>query len=101
VVAAGAIRFSFVKFVIADGVAALVSGGLFVALGYGLGRKFGSVKEIRQRIKPYEHWVLAGIIAAVVLFVLYLWWKHRREQARGSDPATPDNRAAEANSSVK
>ena len=33
VVAAGAMRFNFIKFVIADGLAALVSGGLFVWLG--------------------------------------------------------------------
>src|SRR3990170_6093443 len=38
VVAAGTIRFNFVKFVIADGIAAIISGGLFVALGYWAGR---------------------------------------------------------------
>src|SRR5689334_12695210 len=33
VIAAGAIRFNFLKFIIADGLAAIVSGGLFVFLG--------------------------------------------------------------------
>src|SRR5439155_23278469 len=37
VVAAGAIRFNFVKFLIADGMAAIVSGGLFIWLGHWLG----------------------------------------------------------------
>src|SRR3954469_10362461 len=83
VVAAGAIRFNFIKFVIADGLAALVSGGLFIWLGYFLGRKFGSVEEIRRKIKPVEHWVIAGIVVAVVLFVLFKWWQARRETAIG------------------
>src|SRR5688572_9717461 len=38
VIAAGVVRFNFVKFVIADGIAALVSGGLFVYLGYLAGK---------------------------------------------------------------
>jgi membrane protein DedA with SNARE-associated domain len=83
VVAAGAIRFHFLKFVIADGLAALVSGGLFIWLGYFLGRKFGSVEEIRRKIKPVEHWVIAGIVVAVALFVLFKWRQARREKAIG------------------
>jgi membrane protein DedA with SNARE-associated domain len=80
VVAAGATRFNFVKFVIADGIAALVSGGLFVALGYYLGRKLESVAAVRQQIKPYEHWVIAGIVVAVVLTVAYLVWRNRKRK---------------------
>src|SRR4051794_41373821 len=83
VVAAGATRFNFVKFLIADGFAALVSGGMFVALGYYLGKKVGSVEEIRQRIKPVEHWVFLGIGAAVVLFILYLLWRRQRHKTLG------------------
>src|SRR5436190_7976747 len=83
VVAAGATRFNFIKFVIADGLAALVSGGLFVALGYYLGKKVGSVEEIRQRIKPVEHWVFLGIGAAVVIVVLYLLWRKQRHKTLG------------------
>jgi membrane protein DedA with SNARE-associated domain len=94
VVAAGAIRFNFIKFVIADGLAALVSGGLFIWLGYFLGRKLGSVEEIHQKIKPVEHWVIAGIILVVAMFVLFKWRQARREKATefpeiplGQDPA--------------
>ena len=63
-----------------------------------------SPTEIRTRIKPYEHWVMAGIIAAVALFILYLWWKHRRRSSArpgrrrprsGAFPARP-RRAAQA-----
>jgi membrane protein DedA with SNARE-associated domain len=83
VVAAGAIRFNFIKFVIADGLAALVSGGLFIWLGYFLGRKLGSVEEIHRKIKPVEHWVIAGILLAVAIFVFFKWRQARREKAIG------------------
>src|SRR4051812_49448370 len=36
---AGAIRFNFVKFLIVDGLAAIVSGGLFMLLGHWIGEK--------------------------------------------------------------
>ncbi len=42
VVAAGAIKYNLVKFIIADGLAAIVSGGLFLAFGYWLGSQHGS-----------------------------------------------------------
>ena len=82
VIAAGAIRFNFLKFVIADGLAALVSGGLFIAIGHWAGRKFGNKKisEIREMIKPYEHWILLGIVVAVILTVAYLWFRNRKHQ---------------------
>jgi membrane protein DedA with SNARE-associated domain len=80
VVAAGTTRFNFIKFVIADGLAALVSGGLFVALGYYLGRKLENVDEIRAKIKPYEHWVILGIVLIVVLIIGYIIWRHRKKK---------------------
>jgi membrane protein DedA with SNARE-associated domain len=82
VIAAGATRFSFVKFVIADGIAALVSGGLFIAVGYWAGRKFGNkrISEIREMMKPYEHWILAGIVVAAVCAVLYIRWRATRKK---------------------
>src|SRR5687768_7535794 len=42
VVAAGAIKYNFIKFVVADGIAALVSGGFFLYLGYLAGKHLGS-----------------------------------------------------------
>ncbi|HMC67434.1 MAG TPA: DedA family protein, partial [Gemmataceae bacterium] len=51
VVAAGAIRFNFIKFVVADGLAAVVSGGMFMALGYWAGTKLGSLDDMRKRIQ--------------------------------------------------
>ena len=87
VVAAGAIKFNFVKFVIADGLAALVSGGAFVALGWWVGSrpafKGKSIGEIRQTFKPYEHWIMAGIVAAALLAILYFWWRSRKKKLIG------------------
>ena len=82
VIAAGAIRFNFLKFLIADGLAALVSGGLFVYLGYLAGKHLGSVEDMRKRIKHYEHYVLIGAIVLGVAVVAYFVWRHRRNKAQ-------------------
>ena len=80
VVAAGATRFNFVKFVIADGVAAIVSGGLFVALGYWAGLRLGSVGEMREKIKGIEHWVILGAVAVLAgAAAIYLIRRKRRK----------------------
>ena len=78
VIAAGVVKFNFLKFVIADGIAALFSGGLFVYLGWLAGRKFGTVGQMREKIKHYEHYVVIGLVIAVALLVLYLWWRKKR-----------------------
>ena len=61
VVAAGAIRFNFIKFVIADGLAALVSGGLFVWLGYCAGKKLGSIARCARRSRTTSTGSSSGI----------------------------------------
>ena len=80
VIAAGATKYNFAKFVLADGVAALVSGGLFVYLGHLAGRKFGTVGQMRSHIKEYEHWVVLGIAVAAVLLVGWFWYRNRRHK---------------------
>ena len=68
VVAAGTIRFSFIKFLIADGLAALISGGLFVWLGM----KFGElIKEpwFHKKVNDYGLWILIAVILLVIIFV--------------------------------
>ena len=80
VVAAGATRFNFVKFVIADGVAALFSGGLFVWLGWLAGKKLGSIGQMREKIKGVEHYVFGGIALVVIAFVLWLWLRKKHHK---------------------
>ena len=81
VIAAGAIRFNFIKFIIADGLAAVVSGGLFVWLGYLAGKHFGSVSDVRARIKHYEHYVVIGLILLAIAAAAYFVWRHKRLKA--------------------
>ncbi len=85
VVAAGATRFKFIRFVIADGLAAIVSGGLFMALGYWAGKKLGTIQEMRGKIQHAEHWVFGVLIAIGILIALYVWWR-KRGKPRAAEP---------------
>ena len=87
VVAAGATRFNFIKFVVADGIAALFSGGLFVWLGWLAGTKLGSIGEMRQKIKGVEHYVFGGIALVVIAFVLWLWLRKKHHKPPLSEVA--------------
>lgn len=73
VAVAGAIRFNFIKFIIADGLAALVSGGLWIWLGYWGGKKLGDPATIMKRAEPYKHWIGLGILIAVICVIGYLY----------------------------
>jgi membrane protein DedA with SNARE-associated domain len=83
VIAAGTIRYSFVKFVIADGLAAIVSGGLFVALGYWAGVAIGDLNDprVQQRISEAKHYLLGGAIVLGVLLIAYFWWRHKKHKS--------------------
>jgi membrane protein DedA with SNARE-associated domain len=73
VVAAGTIRFNFIKFVIADGLAALVSGGLFVALGMWFGSNLDTVKAKMHEFKVGL--AIFGVVAAIGLVAYIIWRK--------------------------
>lgn len=75
VVAAGTIRYNFVKFIIADSLAAIVSGGMFIAIGYYLGSK---LDVIVPKIKKWENAILWIIVTVVVGFIVWVWWRKRR-----------------------
>lgn len=87
VVAAGATRFNFVKFLIADGIAALFSGGIFVALGYWAGVKLGSVEAMRAKIKGIEHWVIIGGVLVVLFALLFIIRRNRQQKPKPTDVA--------------
>ena len=72
VVTAGAIRYNFWKFLIADGFAAVVSGGLFILLGHWIGRALDD-----QKIRQFKHWFLAGALVLAVLVVAWIVWRRR------------------------
>ena len=85
VLVAGTIRFTFSHFIIADGLAAVVSGGLFMGLGYYAGHRFGDLRRIHAAIGQYSMWVLLGlVVAGLIAGGLYLWRGRRtRRDARG------------------
>jgi membrane protein DedA with SNARE-associated domain len=70
VVAAGAIRYHFLTFIIADGLGAIVSGGFFLAVGIWLGKNLTV-----ERIKHFEFFfILAGVVC-VGLFIAWIYWR--------------------------
>ncbi len=73
VVAAGTLRFNFIKFIIADGLAALVSGGMFMFLGYKVGQNI-------HLITKYKEWIALGFGIAAGVAVIYFYWRHQRHK---------------------
>lgn len=79
-VAAGAIRYNPVKFLVVDGLAALISGGIYLGLGYWLGRKLGDFDKAVDTVEPYVELFLTFVFFAVVLLGAYLYVRHRRRR---------------------
>ena len=88
VVVAGATRFSFWKFLLADGLAAIVSGGLFLYLGYYFG---GKIQELNEHVHDAKKWMLIGAVGLVVVIVVVFWIKARRHRLHEipSSPVEP------------
>jgi membrane protein DedA with SNARE-associated domain len=83
VVVAGATRFEFWKFLLADGIAAFFSGGLFVFLGYQFGR---NMHTLRERVEKGKMWTL--LLALAVAIGVGVWiYLHRRNKSE--EPAEP------------
>lgn len=85
VVVAGAIRFSFLKFFLADAVAAVVSGGLFIWLGFHFGKNHAQIEAFMHRVKGGALVVVA--LAAAVFGLVYL--RRRRQAATAALPGFP------------
>ncbi|HZL33759.1 MAG TPA: DedA family protein [Tepidisphaeraceae bacterium] len=89
VVVAGATRFPFWKFLIADGLAAVVSGGIFIMLGYTFASNMHRLREMVDRVRGA---MLLGTIVLVILIVAFVVWhnKRKREPGKKADelPAT-------------
>ncbi|HEY7119877.1 MAG TPA: hypothetical protein VH475_25030, partial [Tepidisphaeraceae bacterium] len=85
VVAAGTIRFNFIKFLIADGLAALVSGGLFMWLGMKFGQNLHYISHKIHEYGTFVFWLLA---AAGLVTVVYIW--SRKTGYRGASEVAVD-----------
>jgi membrane protein DedA with SNARE-associated domain len=75
VVTAGTSRFKFIKFIIADGIAAIFSGGIFMFLGYW-GGEYGPEMVHRVREFKYSMWTIAGVLA--VLLAIFFFHRDRK-----------------------
>jgi membrane protein DedA with SNARE-associated domain len=82
VLTAGTIRFNFIKFLIADGFAAVVSGGLFMALGMYARHRFGNLKEIEESVAKYKRIVTVVVFAVVIAYAGWQWWKAARKKKK-------------------
>jgi membrane protein DedA with SNARE-associated domain len=93
VVAAGTIRYHFLTFLIADSLGAILSGGLFLTLGYLLGN---NLDTLARKIHGIEVWVGLGAGVALLLLIAFLWWRHKRYVAAdiAQDRKTMDDQGA-------
>jgi len=67
---AGAMKMKYTRFLILDGIAALISVPVWIGIGYFLGYKLGDeISSILQSMRHMKHWVTIGIatIVAVIL----------------------------------
>ncbi|MBV8779872.1 MAG: DedA family protein [Phycisphaerae bacterium] len=75
VVAAGAIRYPFTVFVLADGVGAIISGGFFMFIGHWLGKNLDE-----EKIRRFKFWFLAAALVGAALFIIWIWRNHKKHQ---------------------
>lgn len=94
VVVAGATRFTFWKFLIADGLAAVVSGGLFLILGYTFARNLHRLHELVHQIKGGM--LIGGVALLALIVLLILWRRHKERVASHRRHLTPPHDRAHA-----
>lgn len=78
VITAGTTKYNFIKFIVADSLAAIVSGGLFMLLGHWVGQALND-----KTIEEFKHWFTAGAIVLACLLVAYVIWRRRSHKAVG------------------
>jgi membrane protein DedA with SNARE-associated domain len=85
VVTAGTSKFNFIKFVIADGLAAIVSGGTFFYVGYW-GGEHGPA--MWARVREFRHIMWTGAAVAAIILVIVFFWRERN-RSDDEEPADP------------
>ena len=78
---AGGAKMKYRRFILFDGIAALVSAPLFVFAGHHFGGEIGLVIEWA---KEFHNWLIGGLVAAVAGYVA--WRLTRRRTARAAAP---------------
>lgn len=84
---AGAMKVPYMKFLMLDGIAAIVSVPVFVWLGHWLwGRFHDDVDKLREalsRTHSYSLWVALGVCLAVIVLA-WLWPRNRQRDSKSS-----------------
>lgn len=73
----GVMHLPFRRFLLLDGIGALISVPLFVGLGFLFGN---NIDVLRHDIKRFEHWSMAAGVVCVAAYLIYLWWRSRKEE---------------------
>jgi membrane protein DedA with SNARE-associated domain len=99
VVVAGATHFKLWKFIVADGLAAIVSGGLFLYLGFVFGNH---IHQLNEHVHTAKRYMLAIIVGLALILAGFIWWKSRQEHDSEdepqSDPPLPQSNIVPQNS---
>lgn len=74
----GVMKIPFKKFIVLDCIGGLLSVPLFVGLGYLFAEH---VDSLRRDISHIQSWVIAGIILAVAIYLVWKWLRTRKEDA--------------------
>lgn len=73
---AGAMRLHILRFLVADGIGALVGAGIFFFLGYGFGVQFQElIQHLEEEINPYKPILLLALFAAIAGYLGYMFWR--------------------------
>lgn len=91
VVAAGVTRYNFWKFLITDGIAAIISGGFFVFIGHLLGANLSA-----ESVKEYKNYFIVGALVLAVVGVGWVLWRKKRAVERVEKVAHKAEHLAEA-----
>ena len=78
---AGIMKMRLVKFLLADAVSALVTMSIMAGIGYAGGN---SLEVLRKDLTRMKHWAIVLILAAVAIYLLYKYFKARREYKENS-----------------
>ncbi len=78
---AGSAQMSYFRFIIYDGVAALVSAPLFVWIGYRFGDRIG---EVIAWAEEFHTWLIGGMVVLAIGWLVYTLVKRRRAAGSSS-----------------
>lgn len=80
---AGAMHMKYTRFVLLDGLAALLSVPVWIAIGYYLGHFLGDeIEQILVQIRHLKNYATIGIFSVFAIVVIRIFIKYRRSQEK-------------------